>query len=310
MDARSLTVSCVGWRSRASGCVMRPSSPFRRLAEKKRRATCALQGESRRRLENALSLSRAIKPISDAGDTWDRDPFPLAVPNGVIDLRTGTLRPGTADDRITMSAVVPFDPAAPCPLWDRTIADVFGHDHELIMYIQRAIGYSLTGDCREECLFVLGLWPQRQRHAHERDRLAARRLRRRSAVQRARVARRREGIPNDIAKLVGKRFATASESGDTVRLNEARIKALTGRDPITARFLASRGTSPSSRKQNSGWRPTRSRSSAMTARVLVARALHPVVDGDRRRHITAHERHHGAVQHRRTVATGTGRPKG
>ena len=47
----------------------------------------------------------------------------------------------------------------------------------------------------------------------------------------------RSGIPNDIAKIVGKRFVTSSESSETRRLNEARVKALTGRDPITARFL-------------------------------------------------------------------------
>ena len=47
----------------------------------------------------------------------------------------------------------------------------------------------------------------------------------------------RSGIPNDIAKIVGKRLVTSSETGETRRLNEARVKAITGRDPVTARFL-------------------------------------------------------------------------
>lgn len=202
-----------------------------------RRVKWAISGESRKRLDNMLVHVRAMPPIAESGANWNPDPFLLGVPNGVVDLRTAALRPGRAEDLITMRASVPFDPAASCPLWIETIRAIFSENEELIAYMQRAIGYSLTGDCREECLFftygagrngkgtvmntiakVLGEYadnlPFSALEMHERS----------------------GGIPNDIAKLVGKRFVTASESGET-RLNTARVKSITGRDPIDARFM-------------------------------------------------------------------------
>ena len=197
----------------------------------------ATGGEARSRLVNLLALAQNVRPIADAGDNWDTDPWLLGVENGVVDLRTGTLRAGQPDDRTTMRARTPFDPAATCPLWDQTISEIFDHDEELIAYFDRFTGYSLTGDCREEVLalcwgtgangkgtlmntmgWLLGDYaddlPFSALELHERS-----------------------GIPNDIAKIVGKRFVTSSETAETRRLNEARVKALTGRDPITARFL-------------------------------------------------------------------------
>ena len=200
-------------------------------------ARWAFAGESRKRLANMLALARSVEPISDTGENWDMDPWLLGVPNGVVELQTGKLRDGCPDDRISMQTGAPFHPNAPCPIWDRTVADIFGNDDTLIAYFDRFVGYSVTGDCREEVLAfasgggangkstlintlgeILGDYaddlPFSALELHERS-----------------------GIPNDIAKIVGKRFVTSSESGETRRLNEARVKALTGRDPMTARFL-------------------------------------------------------------------------
>jgi len=202
------------------------------------RVRWAVGGEARKRLTNLLALAQNIPPLADVGDSWDLDPWLLGVENGVIDLRTGQLRAGRSEDRITMCVRVPYHPDATSPLWDQTISEIFGGDAELIAYFDRATGYSLTGDCSEEVLifcwgggangkgtlmntfgWVLGDYA---------DDLPF------SALE---MHDRKSGIPNDIAKIVNKRFVTASETGDTNRLNEARIKSLTGRDPITARFL-------------------------------------------------------------------------
>jgi P4 family phage/plasmid primase-like protien len=197
----------------------------------------ALGGEARSRQTNLLALAQNIKPLADAGDSWDLDPWLLGATNGVIDLRTGMLRAGRPDDRITRQVRASFDPMATCPLWDATVAAIFEHDQELMAYFDRYVGYSLSGDCREESLalcwgdgangkgtllntlgWLLGDYA---------DDLPF------SAFE----LHSRAGIPNDIAKIAGKRFVTASETGETQRLNEPRVKALTGRDPITARFL-------------------------------------------------------------------------
>jgi putative DNA primase/helicase len=184
-----------------------------------------------------LALAQNILPISDAGDAWDLDPWLLGVPNGVVDLKTGTLRAGRPEDRITMRARVAFDPDALCPLYDKAVSEIFEDRMELIDYFDRYAGYSLTGDCREESLWI-GWGPGGNGKGVLMNTIAyvfgdyADDL-----PFSAFELQSRAGIPNDIAKIVGKRFVTASETIESVRLNEARIKALTGRDPITARFL-------------------------------------------------------------------------
>lgn len=207
------------------------------LDERSRLAKWALQSESRARLDALVALAQAEPSIADAGDNWDQEPLLLGVPNGVIDLRTGHLRAGRQEDRLTMCTSTPFDPDAASPRWDRFLHDVFGGDATLTAFIQRAIGYSLTGDTEEQCLFlcygtgangkgtllntlhsVLGDYGWNMPF---------------STVE----LHQRASIPNDMAALVGRRFIVASETNDGTRLNESRIKTLTGCDPITARFL-------------------------------------------------------------------------
>jgi putative DNA primase/helicase len=111
-------------------------------------------GESRKRITNTLALARSVSPIADPGDSWDRDPWLLGVPNGVVDLRSGVLRNAQPEDRITMRVRVPYDAAATCPLFEATISQIFNGNATLIDYVHRALGYSVSGDMREECFFV------------------------------------------------------------------------------------------------------------------------------------------------------------
>jgi putative DNA primase/helicase len=189
-------------------------------------------------------IARTREPVADAGDGWDADPWLLGVPNGVVDLRTGELRAGRAEDRITMQTRYAYDPAATAPLWEATLASTFVTDPEIVPYIQRALGYSLTGDCRHEVFFLAtspldAAEPGREGKgtiintvakvlADYADDLGFHSLE-------AKKHGESETSP-DLAKLVRKRFVTASETAGG-RFNEARIKRMTGRDPITARFL-------------------------------------------------------------------------
>lgn len=197
----------------------------------------ALGGEGHQRLLNVERRARSLAPLADDGSNWDRDPWLLGCPNGVLDLRTGLMRAGTPDDRITMSVTPNYNPEAKCPLWDKTIQEIFKGDEEVIGYVDRFLGYSLTGDCREEALLVC--WGDGANGKGTLMNTFSRVLGDYaddlpfSAFE----LQSRSGIPNDIAKIAGKRFVTSSETGEGIRLNEARIKALTGRDPITARFL-------------------------------------------------------------------------
>jgi P4 family phage/plasmid primase-like protien len=230
------------WAPQTNGEIARLATDAIRARQRaaigqKERARWAIAGEARKRQVNLIALAQNVVPLADPGDSWDLDPWLMGTPKGVLDLKTGTLRDGRPDDRLTMRTRARFDPNAACPLWETTLTEIFENNAELIAYIQRFVGYSLTGDCREEALvlafgdgangkgtfintvaYVLGDYADDLPFsAFEQD--------------------ARANVPNDIAKLVGKRFVTASETSEKRQLNEARIKALTGRDPVTARFL-------------------------------------------------------------------------
>jgi putative DNA primase/helicase len=203
-----------------------------------KRQTWAICGENRKRQTNLLALAQNVRPLADDGEDWDRDPWLLGVRNGVVNLRTGALRDGRPSDRVTMQCPVEYDPDATCPLWDQTLREIFAERDDLVAFVQRATGYSLTGDCREESFFMTSGGGRNGKGTvmntiafvwgDYADNLSF------SALK---LHDRGSTMSNDIAKLVGKRFVTASEADDIGRLNEARVKALTGRDPITARFL-------------------------------------------------------------------------
>jgi putative DNA primase/helicase len=205
--------------------------------EAKKAAKFAINSENRTRVMAMLELARAQPPIADTGENWDSHPMFLGVRNGVVDLRTGELRDGRRDDRVTMQADVPFELEASCPRWLRFLTEVFNGDNDLIEYIWRAVGYSFTGDISEQCLFLLHGFGANGKSTFL------------NAIRRAvgdygynmpfttLEVDRRCSVPNDLAALVDRRLVTSSETNEVIKLNEGRVKALTGGDPVTARFL-------------------------------------------------------------------------
>jgi putative DNA primase/helicase len=210
---------------------------FEELEERKRESSFAIGSENRQRLDAMLAQAQTEAPISDAGDNWDADRWLVGVANGVVDLHTGELREGHRGDRITLHSDALFDRDAPCTRWERFLEEVFGADCELISFIARAVGYSLTGDTSEQCLFMChGSGANGKSVFLTTLRSVAGTYAYNSPFSTLELAER-SSIPNDLAALVGKRLVTASETNEAVRLNEARLKALTGGDPVTARFL-------------------------------------------------------------------------
>jgi len=200
-------------------------------------ARFAIASENRQRLEAMLMAARSEPPIADAGNQWNADPWLLGVANGVVDLRTGALRPGETGDRITYHSAIAFDPDAVCPRWERFLDEIFEGDQALVGFIERAVGYSLAGDTREQCLFTCHGSGSNGKSTFLKV------LRDLAGDYGANTPfstfelHSRSAIPNDLAALAGRRLVTASETAEGTRLNEARLKALTGGDEITARFL-------------------------------------------------------------------------
>lgn len=182
-------------------------------------------------------LAAAMPRMTLPGDAFDRVKHMITVANGSIDLRTGKLVPHNPEHLATRMTNVKYDPAATCPEWDRFVSQVMAGDEDLIAFLRRAVGYSLTGDCREECLFL--------NHGHGSNGKSTFLEVIRAVVGEYSASasfdtfmqKSNESIRNDIARLAGVRYVTASETESNARLSEATVKQVTGRDRLTARFL-------------------------------------------------------------------------
>jgi putative DNA primase/helicase len=168
---------------------------------------------------------------------FDQDPDVLNVLNGTIDLRSGKLRPHNPADHITRLVPVAFDPAATAPLWEQTLREVLP-DPATRAFVQRALGYTVTGRVDEQCLFfaygdgrngkgvILGtvlrlLGPDYARPAPE------------TLV----IQTRNEQHSTELKALEGMRLIKVDETRQHGRLNEGRVKWLTGGDLIQARGM-------------------------------------------------------------------------
>ena len=195
----------------------------------------ALDSESSARVTAMLSLAQSLLPVSP--EALDTCPDLLNVANGTLDLRTGELRPHHRDDLLTKLAPVSYNPEAECPRWEGFLERILGGKEQLITFLQRAVGYSLSGSTTEQILLLLyGTGANGKSTFLETLRLVA--------GDYATIAdfttflkRDTEGARNDLARLVGTRFVSAVEAEAGRRLDEALVKQLTGGDTITARFL-------------------------------------------------------------------------
>ena len=180
-------------------------------------------------------LARADPRLAAAIEQWDADPWLVNTPEGVIDLRKGKTRPHRAEDYMTKITAV--GAGGDCPLFLAFLEQITRGDRELVAYLQRVLGYALTGITREHALFfgygtgangksvllstVAGLLGDYHR----------------TAPIETFVASHSERHPTDLAGLRGARLVTATETEEGRHWAEAKIKQLTGGDKISARFM-------------------------------------------------------------------------
>jgi len=197
----------------------------------------ATGAEASYRVKCALEAASITAPIYTTSDRFDTDPWLMACANGVVDLRTGELRTARQDDMITMSTRLVFNPRADADRWYQFLDEVFNADEELISFIQRAVGYSLTGLTTEQCFFPCwGKGANGKSVFLQTLRLILGEYAESTPFSTFIDEGRRDST-NDVAALRSARVVTASEVAEGKSLNEARIKTLTGGDPVTARFL-------------------------------------------------------------------------
>lgn len=169
----------------------------------------------------------------------DKHKMAFNVPNGTLSLKSGQLVPAKRDYFITKFSPIEYTDNADCVLWQKFLDDIFGGDRELIRYIQKAVGYSMTGDTSEQCVFFL-YGTGRNGKSTFLDVLREIFGDYVSNIQPETIMVKNSmgnGINSDIARLKGARMVTTVEPNEGVRLNEGLIKQLTGDDAVTARKL-------------------------------------------------------------------------
>ena len=196
------------------------------------------RSESEGRLNAMVSLARSEPGIPVRLVDFDSDPMIFNCLNGTIDLKTGALSKHCRDDLTSKIAPVEFDPNAVCPTWLKFLDTITGHySMELVPFLQRCAGYSLTGETCEQVLFFLyGTGANGKSTFLEVLRFLLGDYAQSADFQSLMVSQG-QSVRNDLAKLNGARFVTATESEDGKRMAESVVKQLTGGDTITTRFL-------------------------------------------------------------------------
>ena len=191
--------------------------------------------ESGKRQSALLDMAKCRVVVHNS--ELDHGRFLLNAANGTIDLSTGKLRNHSRADLLTHCAAIQYDPAATCPTWTRFLEDIFSGDAELIEFVRRAIGYSLTGDVREQILLIC--------HGSGSNGKSVflnilRKLLGRLALQAAPdllMTDHNRRHPTEQADLYGRRVVICQETEENRRFNEVLVKQLTGGDSVRARRM-------------------------------------------------------------------------
>jgi putative DNA primase/helicase len=192
---------------------------------------------SRKAVSAVLSLARADQRISAMTEDWDRDPWLLNTPSGVVDLRSGKQRPHTPDDYLTKITAVAPASACPIPLWEGFVQRVTGGDVEYINFLKRVCGYCLTGLTSEHALFFLYGTGANGKSTFISTITGCFGDHYRAAPIETFTAGKNDRHPTELAGLRGARLVTAVETEENRHWAESRLKSLTGGDKVPARFM-------------------------------------------------------------------------
>jgi len=157
--------------------------------------------------------------------------------NVTINLETGAVRGQRHEDLLTKISPVRYEPGATCPKWLAFLDRIFASDHSLSDFIQRAVGYSLTGLTVEQVFFIMYGTGANGKTVFLSILTALFGEYAQWTEFSTFLMRDKDSIRNDLAALKGARLVSAAESSQGRRLDETVIKQVTGGDAIRARFL-------------------------------------------------------------------------
>ena len=194
----------------------------------------SVTSESKPKTMAMLDMAAKHPSLVAKASSFDKQKMKLNCLNGIVDLKTGQLNERTSDDLHTKVIGTNFNPQAKCPNFDKFIKEVFGGDGELISWIQRAFGYSLTGSVQEQVLFICyGTGANGKSTLLETiskilgDYSTNADFEMFLSNQKSDVR-----VMEAVGELKGIRLALASEVDASKRFNESLVKRLTGGDTL------------------------------------------------------------------------------
>lgn len=197
----------------------------------------AVRSENGTKIKILVQLASGMKDLMVTPEEWDANPWLLNCQNGTINLKTGKLQPFNKTDLLTRICSANYDENCATPLWDMLIETITKGDTELASYMQKALGYALTGDTSEQVMFVLYGTGSNGKSTFLNIFAAVLNTYAQSASSEAFLQKKNENVNNDIARLKGARFVSAIELEENKRLAESLIKSMTGGDKLVTRFL-------------------------------------------------------------------------
>ncbi|EAF8775205.1 DNA primase [Listeria monocytogenes] len=185
---------------------------------------------------NMLKEAEHLMPVLP--EQFDVNKHFFNTQNGYIDLKSGRLNEHDRSKMFTKISHIEYTDKIDAPLWNSFLLDIFDHDKELIDYVQKAVGYSLTGSTSEQVMFILFGNGRNGKSVFLdiiNDVFGS--YSTNIQPQTIMVKQQSSGANSDIARLHAARFVTTTEPNEGVRLDEGLIKQLTGGDKVTARHL-------------------------------------------------------------------------
>jgi len=195
----------------------------------------AKKSESSSKIVAALEQASALWTFAKNYADFDRKPHLLNVKNGTIDLQNGEFMSHDPRNLLTKQSPIEFDPDAECPRWEQFVLDIMGGKHHMRQYLCRCAGYTLTADTSGQCVFV----PWGQGGTGKSTFLSVMRgvmgdYCKQADAEMFMVKRGDSGQPFEMAGMEGTRLLMAVETEQGKRLALAKLKKMTGQDPITA----------------------------------------------------------------------------
>ena len=196
--------------------------------------------QMRKNRRTMIEDAKSVYPVPHA--IFDRNTDLFNCQNGTLNLTTGEFRPHDPADFLTMMSGITYDPNATCPRWEQFISEVMCNDADLALYLQKALGYALTGDTSLECLFILyGATSRNGKGTTMETFLKI--MGDYGKTSNPEMLSTKFGNTNasgpseEIARLAGVRFVNISEPEKKITFNAALVKRMTGNDTLNARFL-------------------------------------------------------------------------